>query len=64
MYCIYLAQSFTTSLNIDLRQDINKQRFKEFTRFFNGTFPWEENVHALQTFQFFCFLKIQNHTFN
>ena len=40
MYCIYLAQSFTTSLDVDLRQDISKQRFKEYTRFLNGTFPW------------------------
>ena len=42
-----------------------KQRFKEFTRFLNGTFPWikeifetwEENIHALLTFQFYIFWK-------
>ena len=62
MYCIYLAQSFTTSLNVDLRQDINRglrnlpaflmEHFLELRKYLS---PWEENVHALLTVQFFVF---------
>ena len=62
MYCIYLAQSFTTSLNVDLRQDINRglrnlpgflmEHLLELSKYLG---PWEENVHALLTFQFFVF---------
>ena len=57
MYCIYLAQSFTTSLNVDLRQDINRglrnlpgflmEHLLELSKYLG---PWEDNVHVLLTF--------------